>query len=244
MAPLAIAVPLAFLAWPGALSARLLWAMRGACALRPDHSYFVGGVQLPLEARTTGIYGGLLVALLTLLILRRGGKRRLGSSATNRLLLLFVAIMASDGINSTLADLGWPHLYAPTNALRLSTGLLAGVAIAPLLLWLLGHAATPRDRLRDESLLRSPRDLVVPLAAAALYGALIVTGAAWLYLPLALIAVAGVVALISGVVLLLALRLTGREGRVTHRRDLVGPAAASLLVAYVILAALSLAHGV
>ncbi len=44
----------AFFAAPGTLPEKLLLAMRGVCALRPSHSFFMGALQLPLEARTTG----------------------------------------------------------------------------------------------------------------------------------------------------------------------------------------------
>lgn len=42
------------------------------CAQRPSHSYFLGGVQLPLEARMVGIFGGYLAALVYFLVLQRG----------------------------------------------------------------------------------------------------------------------------------------------------------------------------
>lgn len=240
---LAIGLSVAFVVAPYPFHRKLLLAMRGVCALRPAHSYFVGGLQLPLEARTIGIYGGFLLALALLLLLRRAPARWLGSRLTRRVLLILFATMVLDGTNSTLADLGWLHLYTPTNGLRLTTGLLAGAAIAPLLLWLLGHAIYPRDRVRDVALIRSSRDLLAILAAGATYGLLIVADVAWLYVPLALIGVGGVLVLMSGVTLLVVLRVSGLEGRVTHVSDLSIPISLSLLISYTVLAWLALVHG-
>ena len=61
---LVLAVLVAFLVAPAPLPRKLLLAMGGVCGLRPTHSYFVGGVQLPLEARMTGIYGGFLLTFV------------------------------------------------------------------------------------------------------------------------------------------------------------------------------------
>lgn len=35
------------------------WLMSGVSGMRPAHAFVVGGLQLPLEARTTGIYAGI-----------------------------------------------------------------------------------------------------------------------------------------------------------------------------------------
>src|SRR6266545_4250576 len=64
---LVVAVLLAFLAAPAPLPRKLLLAMGGVCALRPAHSYFAGNVQLPLESRMIGIYGGFMLTLALLL---------------------------------------------------------------------------------------------------------------------------------------------------------------------------------
>ena len=76
---LVLTVLVIFLAAPAPLPRKLLLAMGGVCGLRPAHSYFVGGVQLPLEARMIGIYGGFLLTFVVLLACQRLGARRLGS---------------------------------------------------------------------------------------------------------------------------------------------------------------------
>ena len=141
-----LAVLLTFLAVPVPLPRKLLLAMGGVCALRPSHSYFVGGVQLPMESRMIGIYAGLTLTLVIFLALRRVGARRLGSRPTIALLALFFLSMAFDGINSTLTDLGLPHLYTSTNVTRLVTGLFSSVAIAPRSQTRNEAIATPESR--------------------------------------------------------------------------------------------------
>lgn len=69
----------AFFAAPGALTQKLVWVMGGVCNLRPSHSFFSGGVRLPLEARMIGIYGGFMLSFLLLLGMQRATARQLGT---------------------------------------------------------------------------------------------------------------------------------------------------------------------
>ena len=97
---LVLAVLVAFLAAPQPLPRKLLLAMGGVCGLRPAHSYFAGGIQLPIESRMVGIYGGFLITLTMLLALGRFRAKRLGSRPTIMLLVAFFASMAIDGVRS------------------------------------------------------------------------------------------------------------------------------------------------
>jgi uncharacterized membrane protein len=232
---LVIAVVLVFVVAPAPLPAKLLLAMGGVCALRPDHSYFTGGIQLPLEARMTGIYGGFLLTLVILFLMRRVGNRRLGSWPVIPVLVLFFASMVGDGINSTLAELRLPHLYTPTNLLRLITGLLSGIAITPFLVWLVGTLAVPPAG-HAQAVVHSPWDLAAPLVVNAGYAALVLDGRAAFYYPIALVSVIGIVLVMAIGVLLVVLAISGLEGRVSRLHHLVAPAALSLLLACAILA--------
>lgn len=233
---LVFAVLLVFIAAPWPLPRKLLLAMGGVCALRPAHSYFADGVQLPLEARMTGIYGGFLLTLVVLLAFRRLGARRLGSPLATGILVLFFASMAFDGINSTFADLGLPHLYEPTNALRLLTGLLSGIAIAPFLVWLISLVATPRTAAARRPVVQSAWELAVPFAVNAVFAALVMSEHAALYYPIALVSVAGIAGVLAIVALLVILAIGGLDGRVTHLRQVVAPLSLALLIAFAVLA--------
>ncbi len=228
----------AFLAAPGTLAYKLLLAMGGVCALRPDHSYFIGNLQLPLEARMTGIYGGFLLTLLTLLLLKRWGAQRLGTKLIIALLALFFLSMAFDGLNSTFAELNLPHLYQPTNTLRLATGLLSGIAIAPALLWLLNVVATPRTP-RTQAVVQSGWELLLFLLICTLFGGLVIQASFVFYLPVALISVGGIITTLMLTVLLVVVVLGGLEGRVVRFRQLQAPAELALLLSVALLAGLA-----
>jgi uncharacterized membrane protein len=232
----------AFLAVPAPLPRKLLLAMGGVCGLRPAHSYFVGGVQLPLEARMTGIYGGFLLTFVVLLAFRRLGARRLGSPLVIGILALFFMSMAFDGVNSTLAELGLPHLYTPTNVLRLLTGLLSGIVIAPFLLWLLSVVATPREPGVTHAVVGSRWDLAAALAVNAGFAALVLDGRAVSYYPVALVSVVGIVGVLAITALLVILAMSGLAGRVTQVRQLVAPGALALLIAFAVLSATATAR--
>ena len=232
---LALSVILAFLAAPGALPRKLLLAMGGVCALRPAHSYYAGSLQLPMESRMVGIYGGFSLTLIVLLALGRLGAQRLGSRLTIGLLAFCFGSMVLDGVNSTFADLGLTHLYESTNVTRLLTGLLSGIAMAPFFVWLLGVIAAPPAAAEPRAVVRSPWELALPLAANAAFAALIMREYAALYYPIALLSVGGVVMVLAIVALLVVLAVSGLDGRVTRLRQVVAPGALALLITFGVL---------
>ncbi len=233
---LALAVLVAFVAVPEPFPRKLLLAMGGVCALRPSHSYFAGSVQLPMESRMTGIYGGFMLTLITLLVLRRIGMRRLGSRLVIGILALFFVSMAFDGVNSTLADIGRSHPYESTNVTRLLTGLLSGIAIAPFLVWLIGVMAAPPTEARTDAVVRAPWELVLPLAVSAGFAALVMSEQAVLYYPIALISIGGVVGVLTIVTLLVVLAVSGLGGRVARLRQIMAPFSLALLITFAVLA--------
>lgn len=207
----ACAVVLLFALAPGSFDEKLSRVGYAVSGQRPGHSFVLGGVALPLEARMGGIFAGVLLGALYLLALGReratlwpGGFVQWGA-------LLGIALMAADGLNATLHDLGLATLYAPRNDLRLATGLLAGYGTA-ILMW----PAVMETIWREcdlEPALGGPVALLGGLLAPALYWALVVSGQAELRPLLGLVAVLGVVAgftLANTYLLLLVGRRAGR----------------------------------
>ena len=127
-----VATLTAFLLAPVSPLDKLRVLAAGVCAQRPEHSYFLGGVQLPLEARMGGIFAGFLIGVLYLLWTGRERAGLLPPARLQALLLGLIGLMGLDGTNALLYDLGLPALYPPHNALRLATGLLCGLALALL----------------------------------------------------------------------------------------------------------------
>jgi len=228
------AVLIAFLLYPVPLPQKLFAAMGGVCGLRPSHSYVAGGVQLPLESRMTGMYGGVSITLGWLLLKRRLGATRPGSWAVLTLLAVMFLSMAGDGINSTLTELGLPHPYSSTNITRIVTGLLSGVSIATILAWIVAAVARPPEK-PPTLLFAAPRALLAPLGLCVLFGLLVVSQQPWGYVPIALLSVGGIVLALAGALLLPVLLVGGWSERVTAPRQLLTPGALALLFAFSVL---------
>jgi uncharacterized membrane protein len=106
----------------------------GVCHQIPGRSLQVDGLPLPLCARDTGTYLGLLLGLAAILCLRRLRASLVASWPLLVVFGLFFLAWAGDGLNSYLVLLGQQHLYEPHNALRLLTGALQGLALI-LVIW-------------------------------------------------------------------------------------------------------------
>src|SRR5947207_2551700 len=82
---------LGLVAWPGAaLNWKMYAVVHGVCA--QIHNVNIGGLQLPLCARNTGIYSSFLVTSLYLLALGRRRAAKLPPWPITITLLLFVVI--------------------------------------------------------------------------------------------------------------------------------------------------------
>jgi len=97
------------------------------CHQLPDRTLFVGGRYLPVCARDTGGYLGLLLGYFLLPL------RRKEACGPPNLWITFLMV------TPMIVDAGtqWIGLRTSINELRLMTGLLFGIALAPLLVYLL-----------------------------------------------------------------------------------------------------------
>ncbi len=158
---------------------------------RPLHSFIFNGEPMPVEARKVGIYGGFALATLWL-AWRAPRAERLARPAGYIAAVAGIAVMGFDGFNAFFYDLGVPHLYAPRLDVRLGTGLLAGLGMAALLwpIWGATAWAPPRTAVHA-------RDFLVPVLLSAVVFLALVTGQAWLALPIAFIATLGLVLIVA-----------------------------------------------
>jgi uncharacterized membrane protein len=209
----------AFLALPWPLMEKLRAIGHTVCMLRPSHSHFLAGEQLPLEARTMGMYAGFLITFGYLLVLRRGRAVRFPGKWMTALLVGFVAVMGLDGLNSSAFEVGMVHLYAPSNTLRLITGLLAGTAMGSFLLPLaspvLRAGNPPRAVLGN---VMEVAGLLV-IESRLFFG--IVSGAGWLLYPVSLIGAGGVVVLFFTISVAFIALLARKWSETSGRRDLL-----------------------
>ena len=203
----------------GTLLDRLRWLDSGICAQLPTHSFYPGGVQLPLCARNTGIYLGFMVTLMTLYAMGRGRVQQLPLRPIIVLLVCGGLAMIVDGFNSFFLDLGLPHLYQPHNLLRLGTGLAAGLALATLTLPVINRLLW--CEYSDERSIPSWMALLLLIPGLILSFFAVASQNALLLYPLALFSTAGLLTVLSSVNLLVVLAIGRREQTFGGYRELL-----------------------
>ena len=152
----------AFLLAPGLLPDKLMALAAGVCPQRAGHSYFLAGLQLPLEARMLGIFGGFLGTALYVWL--GGLALQLPGRARFAVLMGLVALTVADGLNATAYDFALGALYRPDNAVRLATGLLAGVATALVVMARFWVCALPSMTARCATRAPAPTSTALPPA--------------------------------------------------------------------------------
>ncbi len=201
--------------WP--LDAKLRLVGAACCAQAPTRTLVIGGSLMPVDARDAGIY---LVGLLTfgmVLIVGRGRAGRFPPANVTALLAGLFMAMIIDGVNSSLQAQGLHHLYPTTNAIRVLTGAGAGLALAMLGIPVVNRVVWRRPG--DESFAMSYGELAGFVAAAAVVVALLLSPRPWLYYPLSILSIVGVLAgwgLINAMIVAVATR---REHRVVSMAD-------------------------
>jgi uncharacterized membrane protein len=93
-------------------------------------SFLINGMPMPLCARCTGIYLGVMTSFL---VIAAAGRTRVSRIPPIRVIIalaIFVAVMAFDGVNSYIHLFpGGTGLYEPHNWMRLVTGMFCGIAM-------------------------------------------------------------------------------------------------------------------
>ena len=218
--------------WPLADKARAL--LHGLCAQRPSHSLILGGTLLPFDARMTGIYLGFAVTAAWLLWRGRVRAWRLPPRRVLAILAAFVALLAIDGSNAFLVDIGVDPVYPPDNRLRLVTGHLTGIALAVALsyvlattLWRRGDPRRPTVSGVGEIALLGL--LQVPLGLAALSG--------WgvFHTPLTLLLVVSATVVVGSLVLASLTLIRLRDGSYESSGELQAVATVSLVVGVLVM---------
>jgi len=199
--------------------------LSGVCHQIPDHSLAIGGQALPLCARCTGAFLGIVGGLVALWA---SGQGRLSGMPRGwvRLPLVCAALAwALDGSNSFAGlILGRAPLYPPSNALRLVTGIGLGLALSTLLYPIVQYAVAPGAR--DEPVLGQPRHAAAVLAAGLGLAALLLgwppewhpVWAAPLAGALVAVATFSVLTLVNSVAVILVLK---KEGAAKEWRAIV-----------------------
>ncbi len=211
--------------------------LHGLCAQRPSHSFSVGGDLLPFDARMSGIYTGSIATWFVLALRRRllaGGTPSVWVIA---MLGSAVALLAFDGVNALLVDLGMWYPYEPHNVLRFFTGFGTGVALATLEVWLIGsslwklsHDRPPWDGL-------SELWWVPPTAVAALL--LILSDRPWVYPILTVLLLASAWITVSALTLVIVVSVARVERRIDSVHRLQGPVVIGAVAALAVIIGLA-----
>jgi hypothetical protein len=178
-----------------------------------------------------GIFLGFLCAILLIFALGRLRASHPPSGALGLACWTLVALTGLDGFNAFLFDGNLPHLYPPSSAVRLLTGLGAGLAVGLMAVPVVGSVVWSRPT--DEAAIEDPLELLGGVALAGLVGALILAGVGVLLWPVALAMLAGVVVAFGVAnlyVLVLATRRTGQAATLADLgSSLIGSLGLSLL---------------
>ncbi len=207
--------------------------LSGICHQLPEHSIFLGSTQLPLCARCTGTYLGALVGLAN--FCWRGRCRAawlppLKVLATLGLLFVFWAV---DGVNSYLNYVtGNVILYAPSNALRLVSGMGNGLFLSTLIYPMFNFTVWSAPR--RQRVLSGWEELpAIVVQVTALAGLLLLLNGRVLLWPVALLNLLGVAILLTIVNSMIILLLLRREGAAEGWRDTLLPLGLGLLLSFV-----------
>jgi len=198
-------------------------------------TYVFGDLVMPLCARCSGQYLGVVAGLVVALL---RGKLRASNLPPRKIILAFViflVVWAFDGINSYVYLVTQQiFIYMPRNVLRLTTGLLQGIAVSMLFIPLFNQIFW---REPDPSpILTGWRDLGYVLGGAALLGMAVHSRWLPLFYPLAFLSTAGAFLLLSLVGMVLVVQVLGSDNMAESWRDfflflLFGMAFAILLIA-------------
>ncbi len=181
------------------------------CHRIPARSFSLGDRPFPLCARCTGTFLGVLLGLTAMLLLRRKRVSRLPPPLVLGVLVLFIGFWGFDGLNSYMTFFpDAPHLYEPRNWLRMTTGLLNGLALI-ILTWPIFNFTLWRNPAREPAI-RTIWELLALLPVVALL--VLAVHSEWypLLYALALLSGAGVVVILVIIHSMIGAVILGREG--------------------------------
>jgi uncharacterized membrane protein len=211
------------------------------CHRIPARTFHIHDRPLPLCARCTGIYLGVLTALGNYAARGRLRAARWPQVRFAAVMLLAAATIALDGFNSYFSLFeAYTPLYPPHNTLRLITGTAAGLALFTIILPVF-NATVWYDPPRHAPVQRW-RDLGVLFGTAAAGIGLVLLDLAAVRYVVGLLTSAGVVMMFGIIGTVLFLTVTRRENTLVTWRDLALPALAGLTFAITVIGVIDAAR--
>ena len=153
----------------------------------------------------------------------------------------FIALFAIDGLNSYLAFFpDAPHLYEPRNIFRLTSGTFHGLALIIMGLPILNF--TFWREAKEESSVASFAELLVLVGVALLVILIVEMSAPFLFYPLALASILGIMILVTIINLLILLIAIRREASAAALSDAILPTLGAVLLTFLEIGAMDLLH--
>lgn len=214
------------------------WLGYAVCHRITERSFSINGRQLPLCARCTGMYLGVIIIFLAFFITGRLRWSELPPWPLLLMLFGFVGIMGIDGVNSYSHFFpNAPHLYTPRNWLRLLTGMGTGLAmgsfIVPALAQTLWRMPVPRAPLGKV------HELIELLLIAGAAFLLVLSNQPTILYVLALASTAGLVFILGAINTIMGLTLLRRDGQAVRWRETAVPLILGILCAVIEISAVS-----
>jgi uncharacterized membrane protein len=211
------------------------------CHRIAERSFLIDGIPMPLCARCTGIYLGVMVSCLIAIASGRTRVSRLPPPSVAIVLGLFVVIMGIDGVNSYIHLFpGGTGVYEPHNWLRLVTGMYCGVTIFNII-WPVFNGVVWQQPTEGRSL-NNLRELAGVCAVAAVVILLVLSERPVFLWIFGLASAIGVVMLLTMIGMVLFLSILKLDRNAMRWRDLAVPALAGLTLAFIQIGAIDVAR--
>jgi uncharacterized membrane protein len=211
------------------------------CHRIPERSFLINGAPMPLCARCTGIYLGVMISCLIAIASGRTRVSRLPPPSVAIVLGLFVVIMGIDGVNSYIHLFpGGTGVYEPHNWLRLVTGMYCGVTIFNIIFPVFNGVVWQQPT--EGRSLNNLRELAGVCAVAAVVILLVLSERPVFLWVFGLASTIGVVMLLTMIGIVLFLSILKMDRNAVQWRDLGVPALAGLTLAFIQIGAIDVAR--
>lgn len=206
------------------------------CHQLPSRTIHIDHTPLPLCARCTGIYLGAWLGVGGMALLGRARSLNFPPKRVVLVLIGFIGLMGIDGVNSYLSFFpGAPQLYEPQNWLRLTTGVLNGLALSAITLPVFNQAVWHTNCVTYEPVIKNFKELAFLLAGVAIMVLTVLSEPPILLYPLVILSAGGVLMMLGLVNTTLLLALTRREGQIQTWREGIVPVLGGLAITILVI---------
>jgi uncharacterized membrane protein len=219
-----------FLYTPDGVLAKMDAVGYAVCHRIPSHSFMINGQPMPLCARCSGMYLGVLLGMVIQFTRgkRWGGFSRKWLIALSLLAVLFVV----DGMNSFGGlVLGWDLLYPAQNWLRVITGLGVGLLISALIYPI--FTQTSWNIWNQEAALDGIGPALAVVIGSVLLVVGLISGSPLILYALAILSVIGVVVILTMIYTVMLLMLFKQENRYNYFREMAPVLMSGMVLAMV-----------